>query len=181
MNPLELIQKYYEPKSLAYRILVEHSQRVAEKAMRIADRLGTDGIDVRFLEEAALLHDIGILYVNEPQIGCHGDRPYVCHGYLGRELLEKEGLPRHAIVCETHVGVGITREEIQRHGLPLPARDMLPQTLEETIIAFADKFYTKHPDHLDEEKTPDEIRRRLAKYGPEKVAVFNQWLEMFGG
>ncbi len=180
MNPLDLIRKYYPPDSLAYRILVEHSQRVTEKALRIAHRLGRDELDLQFLEEAAMLHDIGIFYTHEPQIGCHGTHPYVCHGYLGRELLEKEGLPRHAIVCETHVGVGIARDEIEQNGLPLPLRDMLPRTLEEKLIAYADKFFTKNPERLSEEKSPEAIRRRLAKYGPQKIAVFDEWHQMFG-
>ena len=61
-----------------------------------------------------MLHDIGIFLTHAPQIGCHGDKPYICHGYLGRELLEKEGFPRHAIVCETHVGVGLTIADIEK-------------------------------------------------------------------
>jgi len=54
-----------------------------------------------FIEEAALLHDIGIFNTNLPKIGCYGRHPYISHGYLGRELLENEGLAAHALVCES--------------------------------------------------------------------------------
>ena len=90
-----------------------------------------------------MLHDIGIFMTNAPQLGCYGDKPYICHGYLGRELLEKEGFPKHAIVCETHIGVGLTIADIEKNNFPLPRRDMTPKTLEEQIVCFADNFFRK--------------------------------------
>ncbi|MEZ4602993.1 MAG: hypothetical protein R2861_06175 [Desulfobacterales bacterium] len=34
-------------------------------------------------------------------------------------------------------------DEIQTHHLPLPLRSMVPVTLEEEIICYADKFFSK--------------------------------------
>jgi uncharacterized protein len=51
-------------------------------------------LDERFIQEAALLHDIGIFLTNAPKIHCFGDYPYICHGYLGAEILRKEGLDK---------------------------------------------------------------------------------------
>ena len=34
-----------------------------------------------------MLHDIGIFRCNAPDIDCHGDAGYICHGYLGAELM----------------------------------------------------------------------------------------------
>lgn len=180
MDPLAVIRKYYDPDSELYAILVTHSRLVAQKALAVARRVAYLGPDLKFIAEAALLHDIGIFLTRFPEIGCYGPYPYICHGYLGRELLEKEGLPRHALVCERHVGVGITREEISQRRLPLPERDMVPVTLEEEIVCFADKFFSKDKGQLTREKTPAEIKRSLAKFGPEKVARFAAWLELFG-
>ena len=45
---------------------------------------------------------------------------------FSRELLEKEGLPQHALVCDRHTGVGITIEDIRAQELPIPERDMTP-------------------------------------------------------
>ena len=93
-----------------------------------------------------MLHDIGIFMTASPKIGCFGDAPYVCHGFLGRELLDKEGLdPTFGLVAERHTGAGICLETIQRHNLPLPRRDMVPITPAEKIICCADKFFSKTP------------------------------------
>ncbi|MDO8746319.1 MAG: HDIG domain-containing protein, partial [Thermodesulfovibrionales bacterium] len=150
MNLVEIIRKYYNPESEAYSFLVQHSRMVAKKAVEVAERVKHLNPDIKFIEEAAMLHDIGIFLTHAPQIGCHGDKPYICHGYLGRELLEKEGFPRHAIVCETHVGVGLTIADIEKNNFPLPRRDMMPKTLEEQIICFADNFFSKDNEPLRE-------------------------------
>jgi uncharacterized protein len=179
IDTIEIISKYYEPGSTSYMILVEHSTAVAQKSLEIAGRLGYGRPDTEFIEEAAMLHDISIFMIHEPGIGCHGDKPYICHGYLGRELLEKEGLPKHALVCERHVGVGITSDDIGRKGLPLPRRDMLPITIEEKIICYADKFFSKRPDQLGREKPLEEVRKSIAKYGPDKLKKFDKMSVLF--
>jgi uncharacterized protein len=177
MDPLELIDKYYPPGSPARELLLEHSRLVAEKAAGIARRLGEPSLDLGFVYEAAMLHDIGIFLINAPRLGCTGEKPYICHGYLGRELLEKEGLPRHALVAENHIGVGLTAEDIRAQGLLLPLRDMVPRTTEEKIISFADKFFSKG---LRREKSVEELRISILRHGAEKLAVFDTWLRMFG-
>lgn len=178
MDPIEIIKKYYSPQSLAYIILVNHSQKVTEKALKIAEKFN---VDCQFIYEAAMLHDIGIFMTNTPKFDCHGKYPYIAHGYLGREILEKERFPMHALVCERHTGVGITKEEIIRNNLPLPCRDMIPITLEEKIIAYADKFFSKESDGSVRVKTVDEIIKDLSRYGEEKVKIFKEWNEMFEG
>jgi uncharacterized protein len=178
-DPLIIIEKYYDRNSTAYDILVAHSKAVAGKSLEIAGRLSYGRPDTMFIEEAAMLHDIGIFMTNEPGIGCHGDKPYICHGYLGREILEREGLPRHALVCERHVGVGITVEDIDGNGLPLPRHDMRPLTIEEKIICFADKFFSKRPDSLGRERPLDEVRKSIARYGPDKLKIFDKMFVLF--
>ncbi len=179
MDPLRIIEKYYDSNSTSYDILVAHAEAVAKKSLQIAGRIGYGRPDIVFIEEAAMLHDIGIFMTNEPGIGCQGDKPYICHGYLGRELLEKEGLPRHGLVCERHVGVGITVEDIDRRGLPLPRRDMRPLTLEEKIICFADKFFPKKLDSLGRERPLEEVRESIARFGPDKLKIFDKMSVLF--
>jgi uncharacterized protein len=152
---------------------------VAGKALAVAENVSDLYLDRKFLFEAAMLHDIGIFLTDAPEIGCFGYKPYVCHGYLGREIIEAEGLPRHALVCERHVGVGITREEIKERNLPLPVRDMVPGTLEEKIICFADKFFTKDRGTAPREKTVPEVIKSIAGFGAEKVGQFEGWLALF--
>lgn len=179
IDPLAIISKYYEPGSTAYKILVEHSRAVAQKSLEIARRLSYGRPDIEFVAEAAMLHDIGIFMTNGPDIGCHGDKPYICHGYMGRELLEKEGLPRHALVCERHVGVGITVQDIDSGGLPLPRRDMLPLTIEEKIICYADKFFSKRPGSPGEENLLEDVRNNIARYGRDKLKSFDRMTVLF--
>jgi uncharacterized protein len=182
MNPITLIEKYYPPGSKAHRILLRHSGRVAAKAIAAARALGRqEPVDVEFIREAALLHDIGILFTNAPELGCHGELPYLAHGYKGRELLDQEGFPRHALVCERHIGVGLTAEEIHTNHLPLPIRDMLPLTIEEQIVTYADLFFSKNPKEKDHERTPAQVRKTLSRFGADKPAVFDVWHIRFGG
>lgn len=179
MDVHRIIEKYYTPGSRAYYFFTEHSRMVCRKALDIAGRLGSVKADIPFIEEAALLHDIGIFLTDSPEIGCHGTSPYVCHGYLGRELLDREGFPRHGLVCERHVGTGITRQDILRQGLPLPARDMVPVSLEERIICVADKFFSKQEGSLTVEKPVAAVRAHLRLYGEEQARRFDEWLALF--
>ena len=59
MSPLELIDKYC-PEERLHHILLTHSRAVADKALAIARSHPELGADEQFIEEAALLHDIGM-------------------------------------------------------------------------------------------------------------------------
>ncbi len=179
MDALALIAKYYPEDSKAYEILVSHSRQVADKAVGIALLHPEMNLDVSFLQEASLLHDIGIFRCNAPEIGCFGDAEYICHGYIGAELMRSEGFPRHARVCERHTGTGITLAAIEERHLPLPLRDFMPETLEEQLICFADKFFSK--TKLDQEKPVDKIRKGLSRYGADSVERFDVWHKRFLG
>jgi uncharacterized protein len=180
IDPIALLEKYYTPGSESHRILLKHSEQVAAKAVAVASRLSLGTTAVNFVREAALLHDIGILHTTVPQLDCRGDLPYLCHGIKGREILEAEGLPLHALVCERHIGVGLSAEEIGRQQLPLPVRDMLPLSLEEQIVTYADLFFSKSPAKLGLECSAEKVRKALKRHGAGKVAVFDRWHERFG-
>ncbi|MBQ1633572.1 MAG: HD domain-containing protein [Bacteroidaceae bacterium] len=177
MKVLNLIHKYYAGQPELEQILLKHSEDVAQKVLEIAEAHPEFHLDRQFIYEAAMLHDIGILYVDAPGICCHGTKPYICHGMLGAELLRNEGLPAHARVAERHTGTGLTKEEILRQSLPLPPRDFVPETLEEKIICYADKFFSK--SHLEEVKTPEQAMRSLEKFGPSCVDTFKAWMSEF--
>lgn len=181
MDPFVILEKYYYTNTKTYHYLVTHSKMVAAKALEVASRVKHLNPDTEFIEQAALLHDVGIYRVNAHRIGCIGPMEYVCHGYLGREMLEQEGYPRHAMVCERHVGLGISVADIEKHDLPLPKREMVPETIEEQIICYADKFFTKFPTKLEEELPIERVRKVVAKYGEEQVERFEKWHAMFGG
>ena len=178
MEPLSLIERYYQRGSATHRLLVAHSRQVAELAVRLA--ANQPGVDVTFVGEAAWLHDIGIFLTNTPEFGCNGEAHYLAHGILGAELLRKAGLPRHALICERHIGVGLTIEDIRAQALPLPHRDMRPQTREEEIVAYADLFFSKRAGGSNGPRSVDEVRQGLARFGDWKVAIFDGWQQRFG-
>jgi uncharacterized protein len=176
---MAILSTYYVADTEAYRILVGHSESVADKALQIARRHPEMGLDLGFIEEAAMVHDIGVFLCKAPEIGCYGEADYICHGYLGADLMRREGYPRHALVCERHTGSGISLEEIRTRRLPLPQRDMLPLSLEEQLICFADKFFSK--THLGQEKPVEKIKNSLGKYGEDALLRFEHWLKLFLG
>ena len=176
MVPQQIIDKYCTEAALR-DILMQHSRAVADKALSIARNHPELGADEAFIEEAALLHDIGIVRVDAPAISCFGTEPYIKHGILGAEILRSEGLERHALVCERHTGTGLTLLQIVEQGLPLPQRDMQPVSIEEQIICFADKFFSK--TKLDREKTVEQARCSLEKFGAEGLLKFDAWCELF--
>ena len=92
-------------------------------------------------------------------------------------MLRREGLERHARVCERHTGTGLTIHDITTQNLPLPHIDLVPETIEEQIICYADKFYSK--SHPEREKTIEQAARSLEKFGAEGVERFRRWAEKF--
>lgn len=174
-----LLKKYCSQETV--EILMTHGRMVAGKGLSACAAVSADADTHRLVIEAAYLHDIGVCKVHAPEIGCFGAEQYIRHGVLGREILEQEGLPEHALICERHTGVGIMQEEIGRQRLPLPERDLRPHSLAERIICYADLFYSKNRDELTREKSFDQIRSALQRYGDDKVAVFETWYHEFGG
>lgn len=140
-----------------------HSRQVADRCLAIVAKHKELPVDVQFMEEAAMLHDIGIFRCDAPSIHCHGTEPYLRHGPIGGEILRAEGFPRHARVAERHTGTGLPGYE--------------PETLEEQIICYADKFYSK--SRLDRVLTVAETAQSLEKFGHEGVLKFLAWAERF--
>jgi uncharacterized protein len=177
MNTLDIIKKYYTEGSELYKILISHSRHVAEKSLSIAYKHPELELDETFIAEACMLHDIGIFLCNAPSIHCFGTHQYVEHGYLGSEILMREGLLRHALVCERHTGTGISVQKIIERNLPLPLRDMRPVSIEEQVICYADKFFSK--SKLGKPHSLDYITEHLAKYDKADVEIFMEWHRKF--
>lgn len=176
MDPYEIIEHFYKKGSMSYRILIGHGRQIARKALDIADHAPHIQIDRQFVETAALLHDIGMCRTRAEKLGCKGSLPYVCHGVQGREMLEGMGFSDYGLVCERHVGVGLTADDIMDLNLPLPTRDMMPLTDEEKLICYADKFYSKTGK---KEKRLDEIYHGLEIFGKDKVERFLKLRDYF--
>lgn len=178
MKAEKIIDKYYEGQEELKQLLLMHSRQVADKAMEVLDLHPEIEADRTFVYEAAMLHDIGVLKTDAPGIGCHGEHPYICHGMLGAEMLRAESLPRHARVAERHTGTGLTKATILSQGLPLPVGDFSPETIEEQIVCYADKFFSKsHPERV---KTVEQVRQMLSRFPDANLERWDKWVELFG-
>lgn len=177
MDSNSIVNKYYKKGTKLYDIYMSHCTDVTNKALKIVSKHPELAVNVQFIEDAGMLHDIGIFMTKAPKIACEGDKPYICHGYLGHDLLVNEGFPKHALVCERHTGTGLSLQTIQRRKLPIPHRDMRPQSLEEKIICFADKFFSK--SNLGREKSVKKVRQNLKRHGWHQAKVFDEWCELF--
>ena len=61
--------------------------------------------------------------------------------------------------------------------MPLPHEDFTPETLEEQMVCYADKFYSKsRPDRV---LTVLETAQSLEKFGHEGVEKFLEWSRIF--
>ncbi len=178
MDYQTIIDEYYPSENDLRRILLTHSRQVAGRCLLIARKHPELRLDTEFLEEAAMLHDIGIYQCDAPSIRCFGTEPYIRHGLIGGRLLRDRGMIRHAQVCERHTGTGLSREQIIAQQLPLPL-DMQyePDALEEQVVCYADKFYSK--TRLDEERTVEQTVRSLEKFGEAGLQRFFHWVDMF--
>lgn len=180
MKPTEILKKYYNPESELYKNLIIHNKAVTQKALSIAKNLQREKnikVDLEFLKEAVALHDVAVFLTNAPDLHCFGKEKYIRHGILGREILEKENLPKHALVCERHVGVGLTKKGIEEENLPLPTRNMLPKTIEEKIVCVADNFFSKDGEYITKEKPISLIKELYENISPEHVKRLEKLFE----
>jgi uncharacterized protein len=107
--------------------VIEHCIAVAELALEIARR-HHDSVDEKLVFKGALLHDIG-------RSRSHG----VDHGFVGGELARELRLDEKVVrIIQRHVGAGITAAEAKEVGLP--PIDLMPETMEEKIVAHADNL-----------------------------------------
>ena len=179
----------------AKEILLIHSRQVAEKAVSIVDAHPEWKLDRDFVYAAAMLHDIGIIRCDAPGIHCHGTEPYIRHGVIGATLLTSlkgrdltAANPKSPFkgFCPPQTGEpkgvirpldleGLSRVCARHTGTGLPGLE--PETLEEQIICYADKFFSK--TKLDKEKTFDEACRSLMKFGEKGVRKFEAWHKKF--
>jgi uncharacterized protein len=111
--------------------VMNHTKMVVKKALEIGKKLRDKGFNVNLelIEIGAYLHDIG-------RSVTHGVDHAVESGRILRSLGFQEPVIR---LVERHIGAGITVEEAEKLGLP--KRSFIPETLEERILAYADKFF----------------------------------------
>jgi len=127
---VEKAKKLMLIKLIGFPNIIEHTLKVRKKALEIGRKLKEKGFNVNLdlLEAGCYLHDIGRSIVQD-----------VRHGVEGGKICREYGFPEEIVrMVERHVGAGITAEEAKKLGLP--EKDYIPETLEEKILSYADKF-----------------------------------------
>ncbi len=165
MNPIEIASAHIPPN--LWKVFFVHSILVAQFSLQIADKLALDRETKKFIEEAALLHDIGIGKVSMTKEELQAKPPYIQHGIIGEKILQDLGYPLHAAVCRNHIGVGLSRQVILKNKLPLPAEDMMPSTLPEKIITYADLFFSK--SNIYHKRSFAEVEAKIGSYGQDQL------------
>lgn len=178
MDVLGIIERYYPEENELKEIFMIHARKVTALALDMAKRHPELDMDLQFIKEAAMLHDLGIFLTDAPRIHCYGKAEYLCHGYLGAEILRSLGYERHARVCERHTGTGLSKEQIVLNGWNIPAKDMFPETLEEQLICFADKFFSK-TKFLNVSRSFEQVIESMNKISEESADKVRQWAILF--
>lgn len=105
--------------------VIRHCRAVRNVAIRIAKKANAD---VNLVEAGALLHDIGRSKTHD-----------IRHAVEGVKIAKELGLPDIIInIIKRHIGAGLESEEAELLGLP--AKDYIPETLEEKIVCHADSL-----------------------------------------
>ncbi len=128
----------------------KHCVAVADLSEKVGALLSNHRmIDLQFLWSSALLHDLGRCVTHDP----------IMHGVEGYRLLTRLGHHEAAFVCASHILFGLDAAEAARFGLP--ARDFLPQTIEERLVPLID-FLIEHDRATTLDRRFSSLRRRNA-------------------
>jgi len=144
---------------------LDHSIKVAEKAIEIARRTGVE-LDLDLVARGALFHDLGKILTHD-----------IPHGRLGAELGLKLGLPAEVCaIMEKHIRGGLTAPEAVE--LRLPVKDYILNRLEERIIIYADRLVDIITDPgemvsngMEAEERFEEILRQYPRYGKNQATL----------
>ena len=161
---MAIIKKFISEEEQLYQIYLSHVERVADRAVQIAERLGLSKLEQEFIYDASMLHDIGVVEVYAPDIGCNGTLPYIQHLIVGKRILDEEGMPHHGNVALRHCAPQFSMDNIKRRKIPLPEGNYQPQNLYEKIISYSDLFYTKNPYHKSGTRCLEDVFPIVDKY-----------------
>lgn len=135
--------------------VIAHCKAVSALAVKFAETCTKMGlkVDVELVEVGALLHDIG-------RSKTHG----VDHAVVGVEIAKSLNLPESIVsIIERHIGGGISSDEAKELGLPV--KDYFPVTLEEKLVAYADKLI-EGSRVVPIERTIEQFSRKLGEHHP---------------
>ncbi|HEY9206670.1 MAG TPA: TIGR00295 family protein [Candidatus Methanoperedens sp.] len=122
------------------KTVAEHARKIAIEINRCSEKKGkSTDIDIEAVFLGALLHDIG-----------RGKTHGIDHAVVGAAMAIEYGLDDTLVnIIERHIGAGITKNDAILLGLP--AKDYLPVTIEEKIVAHVDNLvFGERPGNIEE-------------------------------
>ena len=129
--------------------IIRHELAVMRKARNMAHNITTLPVNMELVKIGAIMHDIGRCKTHD-----------MAHGIMGGTILRELGFSNElARIAEVHSMAGLTAAEAQLFGLP--ARDLLPETIEEKLVCLADKYFIGTKKVTVEER----FQRWIEKYG----------------
>lgn len=174
---IRALHRKYAPTEELFRLVHTHCRIVGEIAEQVVRRAGLP-VDPDLVRVGSLVHDIGVYRLYDGEAGL-GRAEYVRHGVLGHEVLRSEGFSEVLCrFCSCHTGVGLSRDDVVRQGLPLPVGDYLAESEEERVVMYADKFHSKTdpPAFV----SAGSYSAFIARFGEEKAAVFAAMCREYG-
>jgi uncharacterized protein len=144
---------------------IQHCIKVAQKAVEIALRTGTE-VNMELVSKGALYHDLGKAKSHDMD-----------HGRIGAEIGRDLGLPKEiTAIMEKHIRGGLTETEAKE--LNLPIKDYTLRKLEEIIVIYADRLVDIITDNIvriSEEKEAEErfeeILKTIPTYGKNELTL----------
>ena len=105
--------------------VINHCKAVRNIAVKMAKLTNAD---VKLVESASLLHDIGRSKTHD-----------LFHAVVGAKIARELGLPDKIIkIIERHIGAGLSADDAKKLGLP--PKNYIPKSLEEKIVCHADNL-----------------------------------------
>ena len=177
-DEIEQLHRKYAPSEALFSEVYEHCRivwDVAQNLMQIHDIT----VDENVVKAGCLLHDIGVYKLWDPITKEMNWEEYISHAVLGEKLLKSESIAD--VLCKIvlhHAGVGISKDDVISRHLSIPVRDYFPETLEERLVMYADKFHSKSaPTSF---YSVDGYKNYSKKFGSDKVERFNSLVMEFG-
>lgn len=160
-----------------YKSIYGHSQIVAEMAAELIEKNKLD-VDKKLVHVGALLHDVGGYTYEDIELAFKNGE-YMTHGLRGYEVLKAEGYDQ--VVCDialNHIGVGVTKKNIEEMKLPLPAKDYSPKTPEQELVMYADKFHSKGRESTF--NSPMWYEQKVVRFGADHSKKFAVLIQKYG-
>ena len=145
--------------------VINHCIAVRNVAIKIAEKTEADQ---ELVNAGALLHDIG-------RSRTHGIKHIIEGVKIGKKLCLDDSILK---IIERHIGAGLPKVEAKKLGLP--AKDYLPETIEEKIVCHSDNLIDDGKRQTVEAEIEKLINKGLKEYAVRLLNLHKELCEITG-